>query len=41
MAVVWDVAPPNFYQTAWSYIPEDSHLHTRHHENLKSQLNNS
>jgi hypothetical protein len=26
----------NFYQTTWCNIPEDSHLHTRHHENLKS-----
>jgi hypothetical protein len=27
----------NFYQTTWRYIPEDSHLHTLCHENLKSQ----
>jgi hypothetical protein len=26
----------NFYQTTWRYIPEDSHLHTRRRENLKS-----
>jgi hypothetical protein len=26
----------NFYQTTWHYNPEDSHLHTRHRENLKS-----
>jgi hypothetical protein len=26
----------NFYQTTWHNIPEDNHLHTRHHENLKS-----
>jgi hypothetical protein len=26
----------NFYQTTWRYNPEDSHLHTWHHENLKS-----
>jgi hypothetical protein len=26
----------NFYQTTWHYNPEDNHLHTRHHENLKS-----
>jgi hypothetical protein len=24
------------YQTTWRSIPEDSHLHTRRHENLKS-----
>jgi hypothetical protein len=28
----------NFYQTTWRYNPEDSHLHTHHHENLKSYL---
>jgi hypothetical protein len=27
----------NFYQTTWRNIPEDSHLHTRRRENLKSQ----
>jgi hypothetical protein len=26
----------NFYQTTWCNIPEDSHLHACHHENLKS-----
>jgi hypothetical protein len=26
----------NFYQTTWHYNPEDSHLHTHHRENLKS-----
>jgi hypothetical protein len=26
----------NFYQTARHYNPEDSHLHTHRHENLKS-----
>jgi hypothetical protein len=26
----------NFYQTTWHYNPEDSHLRTHHHENLKS-----
>jgi hypothetical protein len=26
----------NFYQTTQRYHPKDSHLHTRHHENLKS-----
>jgi hypothetical protein len=25
----------NFYQTTERNIPEDSHLHTSHHENLK------
>jgi hypothetical protein len=25
----------NLYQTKWHNIPEDSHLHTCHHENLK------
>jgi hypothetical protein len=28
----------NFYQTTWHNNPEDSHLHTRCHENLKSHL---
>jgi hypothetical protein len=28
----------NLYQTARCYNPEDSHLHTHHHENLKSYL---
>jgi hypothetical protein len=28
----------NFYQTTWRYHPEDSHLHTRCCENLKSYL---
>jgi hypothetical protein len=28
----------NFYQTTRRNIPEDSHLHTRHRENLKSHL---
>jgi hypothetical protein len=28
----------NFYQTAWCYNPEDSHLHTHRRENLKSYL---
>jgi hypothetical protein len=27
-----------FYQTTWHNNPEDSHLHTHHHENLKSHL---
>jgi hypothetical protein len=26
----------NFYQTTWRNNPEDSHLHTRRRENLKS-----
>jgi hypothetical protein len=26
----------NFYQPAWRYNPEDSHLHIRRRENLKS-----
>jgi hypothetical protein len=26
----------NFYQTTWHYNPEDSHLHSRRCENLKS-----
>jgi hypothetical protein len=25
----------NLYQTAWCYNPEDSYLHTCHHEDLK------
>jgi hypothetical protein len=28
----------NFYQTTRRYNPEDSHLHTRRRENLKSDL---
>jgi hypothetical protein len=28
----------NFYQTTRRYNPEDNHIHTRHRENLKSQL---
>jgi hypothetical protein len=28
----------NTYQTTWCNIPEDSHLHTRGRENLKSHL---
>jgi hypothetical protein len=28
----------NFYQPTRLYIPEDSHFHTRRHENLKSYL---
>jgi hypothetical protein len=28
----------NFYQTTLRYNPEDSHLHTRRRENLKSHL---
>jgi hypothetical protein len=28
----------NFYQTTRRYNPEDSHLHTRRRENLKSHL---
>jgi hypothetical protein len=26
----------NFYQTTWPNVPEDSHLHTRRRQNLKS-----
>jgi hypothetical protein len=26
----------NFYETTWCNNPEDSHLHTCHHRNLKS-----
>jgi hypothetical protein len=29
----------NFYQTTRCYNPEDSHLRTHRHENLKSYLN--
>jgi hypothetical protein len=28
----------NFYQTTWRYNPEDSYLHTRRRENLKSHI---
>jgi hypothetical protein len=27
----------DIYLTTWQYIPEDSELYTRRHENLKSQ----
>jgi hypothetical protein len=30
--------PVNFYQTTCHNNPADNHLHTRHHENLKSHL---
>jgi hypothetical protein len=30
----------SFYQTAWSNIPEDSNLHTCHHENLNLAFTN-
>jgi hypothetical protein len=26
----------NFYESTWRNIPEDSHIHIRHRENLKS-----
>jgi hypothetical protein len=29
-------ASVNFYQTTWHNSPGDIHLHTHHHENLKS-----
>jgi hypothetical protein len=28
----------NIQLRTWQYIPEDSELHTRHHENLKSHM---
>jgi hypothetical protein len=28
----------NFYQATQRNTPEDSHLHTHHHENLKSEI---
>jgi hypothetical protein len=28
----------DIYLTTWQYIPEDSELHTRRHENLKSHI---
>jgi hypothetical protein len=31
----------NIYLTTQQYIPEDSKLHIRHHENLKSHIPNS
>jgi hypothetical protein len=37
-AVSTSEASVNFYQTTRSNIPEDSNLHTRHRENLKSHL---
>jgi hypothetical protein len=27
-----------FYHTTWHSIPEDSHLHHHHHDNLKSDI---
>jgi hypothetical protein len=38
MAAVTSETPVNFYQTARRNNPEDSHLHTRRRENLKSQM---
>jgi hypothetical protein len=29
----------NSYQSTWHYNPEDSHLCTHHHENLKANYN--
>jgi hypothetical protein len=29
-----------FYQTTWRNIPQDSHLHARRHQNLKSERQN-
>jgi hypothetical protein len=26
----------NSYQSTWQHNPEDGHIHTHHHENLKS-----
>jgi hypothetical protein len=28
----------SLYKATWCNISEDSHLHTHHHENMKSQL---
>jgi hypothetical protein len=33
---VMNKMPVNIYQTTWCYIPEYSHFHTHHCENLKS-----
>jgi hypothetical protein len=38
MAASTSETPVNLYQTTWRNNPEDSHLHTRHHENLKSHV---
>jgi hypothetical protein len=37
-AVSFSETSVRIYQTTWCYIPEDSYLHSRHHENVKSQL---
>jgi hypothetical protein len=36
-----DEASVNLHQTTWRNNPEDSHLHTRHRQNLKSHLGRS
>jgi hypothetical protein len=38
MADFWVETLRNFYQSTWRYNPEDSHLHTHHRENLKSNF---
>jgi hypothetical protein len=38
MAVSTSETSVKFYQTTWRNKPEDSHLHTRRRENLKSHL---
>jgi hypothetical protein len=40
-AVSTSVTSASFHETTQSNIPEDSHLHTRRPESLKSQLNQS
>jgi hypothetical protein len=37
-AVITSETSVNFYETTRRNIPEDSHLHTRRRENLKSNL---
>jgi hypothetical protein len=37
-AVSTSATSVNFYDTTWRNIPENSHIHTRRRENLKSHL---
>jgi hypothetical protein len=37
-AIIVSEGSVSLYQTIQRYIPEDSHIHTRHRENLKSHL---
>jgi hypothetical protein len=39
--VMTSETPVNFYQITWRNNPEDSDLHTRHHDNLKFHKQNT